>query len=201
MALTLRQIVDMADKRVPNSETDTDKIAIINQLQLRLYRQFDFPEDIEKILTKASQALYTLPSYIKVPRIKSLVVTDADGGNPKEYTKLGMRDKVVDYGYFAIESENSSVVGLTTTPDVSGKLIIINFEDEANTLSSANMATIPRFIHDYHMLFVYGLTKELAKIRKDVVLANNNESDFRELLDEALYFLNDSSFRQVRGEW
>lgn len=81
MALTLQQIIDMADKRVQNSETDATKVSFLDQLQRQLYRKFELPEEIEKIETVANQELYTIEDYISPSRIKSIVVTDSDGGN------------------------------------------------------------------------------------------------------------------------
>jgi len=190
MALTLQQIVDMADSRVPNTQSNSDKVAFLDQLQRKLYRIFRFPNEIEKLETVADQAFYTLPDYIQLPRIKNVVVTDSDGSNPREYEYRGHDETLKYYCYFTFETPDERMIGLYPEPSETGRLILITFEDGPNTFSSTDMTTVPRFFKDYHMLFVYGLCAELAKIQNDVVLANNYQRDYDELLREAISKIN-----------
>lgn len=199
--LNLRQIVDMASKRVPNTETDQTCVDFLNALQNRLYRKFSFPEQIEQLLTVANQSLYTLPSYIKPDRIKNLVLTNSDGTSPQEYEYATLDDDLVSNTFFKIETELSIMVSLYPAPALTGQLIIITFEDGPNTLDSSNMTTAPRFFYDYHMIFVYALASELAKIRKDIVLANNYANDYEELLNDALINLSDQDPIHVKIQW
>jgi hypothetical protein len=201
MSLTLQQIVDMATARVPHTETDQTCVDFLNQLQNRLYRQFSLPEQIEQMLTVDDQALYTLPSYIKPNRIKNIVLMDSDGENAQEYTYSTPSASQSYYTYFVIEYESSSIIGLYPAPEETGRIILITFEDGPNTLSYADMTTVPRFFHDYHMIFVYELAAELARIRKDVTLANNWENQFQELLNEALIYLSPSDSFQMKAYW
>lgn len=186
MSLTLRQIVDMADKRVPNTETDDTKVTYLNQLQLQLFRKFKFPEEMEKIQTVKNQALYTLPSYIEPSRIVSIVVTDFDGSNPTLYTYKSNMDELTGNKYYFVRTESSNMIRIYETPDITGDLIMINYQQSANTLSSSDMTISPKFSKDYHMLFVYGLCRELAEINNDVTLANNYDTKYRELYKDAL---------------
>ena len=201
MSLTLRKIVDMADKRVPNTETDTEKVEFLDQLQRQLYRKIEIPEKIEKIITVVDTSLYTLPSYIVPNRIKSITITDSDGLNPVNYEYRGDGQEVVYNCYYIINGESSNTLGIYPTPTEAG-IMIISFMDSPNTLDSGNMTTVPRFFDDYQMLFVYKLAAELAKLQHDVDLANNYESEYNDLLKESIKEINyEPMAMQVKTVW
>jgi len=197
MSLTLQQIVDFADK-YPNTETDAYKCDYLDSLQRELHHRFEFPEEIEEIQTVANQALYTLPSYIKPSRIKSVVVTDSDGSNPQIYDKRHYSQELVTYCYYTIETENTVMMRIYPTPITTGELIMINFEDGPNTLSSTDMTTVPRLFKDFHFkIFVNGLKTHLAELRNDVAMRNNFQGGFDEGVKEAAEYLNDHSPRLI----
>ena len=201
MSLTLRKIVDMADKRVPNTDTDAEKVEFLDQLQRQLYRKIEIPEKTEKISTTVDISLYTLPSYIVPNRIKSVTITDSDGLNPVNYEYRGDGQEVVYNCYYIINGENSNTLGIYPTPTETGYMLI-NFMDSPNTLDSGDMNTVPRFFDDYQMVFVYKLASELAKLQRDIDLANNYEAEYSTLLKDAIKEINyEPSAMQVKTVW
>ena len=201
MSLTLRKIVDMADKRVPNTDTDAEKVEFLDQLQRQLYREVEIPEKTEKIETAVNTSLYTLPSYIVPNRIKSVTITDSDGLNPVNYEYRGDGQGVVYNCYYVINGDSSNTLGIYPKPTEAGYMLI-NFMDSPNTLDSRNMTTVPRFFDDYQMLFVYKLAAELAKFQRDIDLANNYEADYEALLKKAVKEINyEPSAMQVKTVW
>jgi hypothetical protein len=193
MSMTLQQIIDMVNEEYPTSKTDLYLCGKLDNLQRSLYRKFDLPEEIEKIETVSGQVVYNLPEYIVPERIKSVVVTDSAGENPAKYYFKSGDDILSGNCYLILETDDVSMIILYPEPTTTGDFIIITFEDGPNTLSSGNMLTVPRLAKDYHeKIFVRGLKTELAKLRKDVDMANNFDADFQEGLKEALSDINNN---------
>ena len=89
--------------------------------------------------------------------------------------------------------------GAAATAQVFNLYMMIVFEDGPNLINNTvTSSTIPRFFPDYHMLFVYGLCAELAKMANDVAAANNFTADYEDLLTEALNNLCEATQAQVR---
>jgi len=191
----------MADKRVPNTETDAEKVEFLDQLQKQLYRKIEIPEKIEKISTTAEISLYTLPSYIVPNRIKSISLTKLDGTESTNYEFREDGQEVVYNCYYIINGINSNTLGIYPTPTEAGYMLI-NFMDSPNTLDSGDMNTVPRFFDDYQMVFVYKLASELAKLQRDIDLANNYEAEYSALLKDAIKEINyEPSSMQVKTIW
>lgn len=190
MAMTLRQIVDEADINVPNVFTDAQKVQWLDQLQRQLYREFTLPEQVEQLETVTGVFFYSLPSYIIPNRIKSVVLTDADGDNPQKYDYAMGHETVRDYIYIVLETATETKIGIHPRPTESGRLIFITFEDGPNTLSASDMTTVPRFFPDYHGLLVDGLSRTIAQKMNDVARANNYDANFQEALEKAKLFIN-----------
>jgi len=190
MSLTLQQIVDMADNRVPNAETDATKVEYLDQLQRTLYSKFRFPQEMVKESTAADTAFYELPDYVEPGRILKVVLTDSTGKNPQEYARKELFEQPTYFTYTIFETGETNMIGFYPEPSETGRLIFITYEQGPNTLSSTDMTTVPRFFKKYHMLFTYGLAAELAKIQLDIGLADNYDRDFNSLLREAVKEIN-----------
>ena len=191
----------MANKRVPNTETDADKVEFLDQLQRQLYRKIEIPEKIEKISTTADISLYTLPSYIVPNRIKSVSITKLDGTESTNYEFREDGQEVVYNCHYIINGIDSNTLGIYPTPTEAGYMLI-NFMDSPNTLDSGNMNTVPRFFDDYQMVFVYKLASELAKLQRDIDLANNYEAEYDALLRDAIKEINyEPVSMQVKMVW
>ncbi len=202
MSLTLQQIIDMADARVPNTETDANKVLFLNELQNTLYSKFLAPIKIDQIPTVADQAPYSLPSYLKPDRIITVVILDADSTNPVTYDRRSISDELTSRCYYTFDGDGVDMINIYPEPTVTGKLITIFFADGPNALSSSDMTTVPRFFPDYHLLLVYGLAAELARIQNDATKANNLQAQFDELLTEAEKQTNDTGVPySVPGTW
>lgn len=198
MSKTLQQIVDEADTAVGNAFTDDMKVSYLDDLQRELYRKFDTPERIETITTVANQGLYTLPDYIIPSRIKTVTLTDSDGGNPTELDRRGYTEALSGSCYYTLETSTASFIRVFPTPTEAGAYIVICFKDSPNTLSSSDMSTIPRFFGDYHGILVAGLAARIALWRKDTDLMAYWKTEYNRLLQEAIDELFDATPTHIK---
>ena len=171
--MTVGEIIADADERIPNTISESRKISWLNEIQQQLFRKVNFPPQVEKLTAIAGQVLYPLPDYCPADRIKRVVVIAA--GVSTEYVYKPFDDVVKGSFYYLI---NDSIIGLYPVP-IGGEEVLIYFSKRPSSLSSSSVPELPK---EYHEIFTVALCARIAKVQRDVELANNYSADYEEIL-------------------
>lgn len=69
-SITAQEIIDQADLLVPSSLTAAQKVAILNDVQTRVFRKVKFPNSKTAVVTFDDKETYTIPSGCQPDRIE-----------------------------------------------------------------------------------------------------------------------------------
>lgn len=185
--MTLQEILDDVDARVPNSVPIAQKVKWINQVQRQLYRDYPLPEAVRWFLTTSGLAFYELPEDCVEGRITHVVVEGKEYPYRESYEPSMLR-------FWTIVS--GSLV-LNPVPDGQYNVLVF-YRRRPKDLSPDNLTETPNFPEDYHELLVLGCAKRVAQAMRDVELANNFEMDYQQLAAKAAKELRKQSVTRIR---
>jgi hypothetical protein len=212
---TVQQIIDYADRKFPNAETDANKIIDLDDLHKKAYVQIarlknDY--EIYETETIADQLTYSLPSNCTIDNIiavkvsQSATITTSSEWDTYEYA--GLNDKI-DNGYYYARA-TSSTIALTKDGipiNTSGLSIRIFYYKTPAALSA--VGDTPELDSDYHDLLKCGLIQTLASQghNPDTEIADYWQKKYDEFIEEVKESLSDrynsspSSYNQNEEWW
>jgi hypothetical protein len=212
---SVQQILDYADRKYPNQETDANKIIDLDDLHKKIYVQIarlknDY--EIYETTTVADQLTYALPSNCTIDNIitvevsQSTTITASTEWNTHDYA--GLKDDI-DNGYFYGRA-TSSTIALTADGlpiNTAGLSIRIFYYKTPNALSV--VTDTPELDSDYHDLLKYGLIQSLASQghNPDTEIADYWQNKYDEFLQEVKDSLSDrensapNQSNQVEEHW
>jgi len=211
----VQQIIDYADRKFPNSETDANKIIDLDDLHKKAYVQIarlknDY--EIYETETIADQLTYSLPSNCTIDNIISIRVSQSTTITASTiwdtYEYAGLNDKI-DNGYFYGRA-TSSVVALTKLGlpiGTDGLSIRIFYYRTPVSLSA--VTDTPELDSDYHDLLKYGLIQTIAAQghNPDTEIADYWQKKYDEFMEDVKESLGDrynsapSSYNQNEEWW
>lgn len=174
MGLTIAEIIEEADEKVPNALSTGSKLRKINARERELYRTI-FKNKTSTVLDiVADQFLY--PLAFNKGKIISVVVED------RKYSYEDINDDSATAPYL-YTFENS--IGLYPTPatEVAGGILIFHYE-EPRVYSEEDLSVEPGFDPDFHMLHVFGLCKDMAEVMQRFDAANGFIGQYNALLQD-----------------
>ena len=201
--MTLQEILNEIDERYPNTISTATKIGWLN-LTLKQVFKYAPKENTYTLLTVEDQALYDLPEYIKVERIKPpLLITIEDyvltseSRFRKHYYAGAMEtlesewaNRLNGYKYYSASYNNENKIGIYPVPEETGLIIKFMYDKYPVTLSADDLTASPDILEEHHELLVYECIIKCAMSgnNPDIDVANAfipiRNSHLKDIMDE-----------------
>jgi hypothetical protein len=187
--VNVQEILNEIIEKYEHPLTPDNIIGKINTLQKELFRTIYKP-----IVTTQYDILATNPFYPITYSPSKVMDVVVDG---EEYESLNIKGESVSKFYWFTDDD---CIGLYPTPekDIPGGLMVFRYK-EPTILSSSNLGSIPDFDHDFHMLIVYRICKQLAENYKEYDIANGFVTQINSLMDDFNKGKQDPDYRQIQG--
>ncbi|UKS25026.1 hypothetical protein LOZ80_25960 [Paenibacillus sp. HWE-109] len=186
--MTLQEILNEILEKYPHPLSQDNIIGKINTLLKEFFRTIYKP-----IVTTSYDLLADNPYYpitYSPSKVIDIVV------NGIEYDSLNIKGKASTNWYWFTD-DNCIAVYPTPTEDVAGGLVVFRYK-EPMVLSSSNLGAIPDFDHDFHMLIVYRICKQLAENYNEYDIANGFVTQIDSLMDDFNKGKQEPDYRQVQ---
>lgn len=214
--MTLQEIVNYANRKYPNQETDANKVIDLNKLQLELYMEFNKMSNVTSLdatdVTVADQAEYDLPTGVKIEYVVRIEVETGDGtGEYDEYKYAGFDDNIENQKVFKRGSTSAKyyLYDDELAINYADGTIRVYYYPRPTTLSAGTMTATPDLDELYHPLLCYGLIVELASQghNPDVDMSNFYQARYDEYIGKVRsdiitkYATRGNERKQVRERW
>lgn len=160
--VTLQEILDSVMRKYPHSFVNADIIAIINDIQKRLFRSIYKPETATTYDLLADTPFY--PIDYSPQTIIDVVV------NGCEYSLQNIKYDGLSR-YYYITDDNTIGLFPTPTEDATNGLTVFRYK-EPTVLTTSDLGIEPEFDQAWHMMIVYAVCKELAENALDANMTN-----------------------------
>lgn len=170
MSLTLQQIMNEADIRIPNAFSSAQKTDWLNEINNEFFDIVKIPKSTS-VTTDGAASQFTVPADMREKNVRKVVF----GSN--YYRSMLYEDITGSFNYYTIDELNSKI-NYTPAPPA-GTSVIVYDAMPVTTFVSTNLSVNPDAPAEYHWLYVLGLCARVAKAMNDVALANNYETDFK----------------------
>jgi hypothetical protein len=187
--MILSEILSEILEKYAHPLTPDNIIGKINTLQKELFRTIYKP-----IVTTTYDILATNPFY-PITYSPSKVIDVLVNG--EEIESMNIKGEAVSKFYWFTD-DNCIAIYPTPTEDASGGLMVFRYK-EPTVLSSANLGATPDFDHDFHMLIVYRICKQLAENYKEYDIANGFVTQINSLMDDFNKGKQEPDYRQIQG--
>ena len=191
---TVTQILADIDVRLPNSFTEAQKLAWLNDTQRKIAKYLKV-DGVHEFVASSSME-YALSTNIRIENIKHLYSGDstAIAGITStavwtEHDYAGADDLMSGYKYYLpnIPHFNSTVLStsLCLYPESTEvRVVRIYYETLLSDLTTASTSNTPLWNSDWHDILKYGVMETVAKSgnNPDVDLANNYHREYLEIL-------------------
>lgn len=173
--LTNQQIIDEADRLVPNCIDLTRKVLWLNELNkeyfevVKVWRVLQIP-------FRAFNGTFVLDAGVRHRNIGSVVFGSEyqDGSRPGASRKIFFFD------------DESHTLTLSPAPKTGGRGTVIFSRAATTTFSIRNIATDkPDAAPEFHYIYVSGLAGKIAQASGDLEKASQYETEYRNALGEA----------------
>ncbi|WP_455710012.1 phage adaptor protein [Paenibacillus chitinolyticus] len=170
--MTIGEIIEEADERIPNALSVKSKVRKINNRESELFRGFLREKSATVYDIIQGQFLYPLDFY------KGKIITVIING--RRYTYEEIDDEFVQPPYI-YTFQNS--IGIYPPPemDIPGGMLIYHFKEPRKYVET-DTGRYPDFDPDYHMLHVYGLCADIASVQRKFEVANGYIGQYNDLL-------------------
>ena len=173
MPLTLQNIMDESDIRVPNAFSAAQKIDWLNEINFEFFDIVKVPKSTSVTLDGTASA-FTVPADVREKNVRKVVV----GSN--YYRSMIYEDITAAFNYYTID-ETTNKINFTPKPPA-GTAVVVYDSLGSTTFVSTALTVNPDAPPEYHRLYVLGLCLRMAKAMNDVALANNYETDYKNSL-------------------
>lgn len=168
--LTLNEIIEEADIRVPNSFSTPEKIDWLNQVNQEFFDVVKIP-DIKTFAPTGSVSTFVLTSDVKAKNITKVRT------NNTIYKSMLYENVSPGHNYFVYNDASNSIT-LTPAPKAGNGFVVYNKISTSNYTTS-DLTDTPDAPSEYHWIYILGLAERIAKAMNDVTLANNYAADYR----------------------
>jgi hypothetical protein len=192
--MTLTEIIAEIDEKYPNSVSSASKVRKMSILQKRLYRKMG-KQTFASYGTVTNQPSY--PITQNIDDIFDILVGSSVTNKFHSYPRKMLKDTTWGsetcgrwYTFFG-DVTTGDYIDIHPTPDNSVDTYVIWYYEEPADLDPDTLNSTPPLDHDYHMLFVYHVCKEIAENYRDFDIATGYAQQFNELyLEMASTFQN-----------
>lgn len=169
--MTLEEILEEVDLRIPNSIPEEMKIRWINAVIKQHYKDFPLPIKEYRVSAVPGESLYDLPVDCPEDRIEKVYVDEF------EYTYDPYNVEAV-YNKWKFEDKK---VRISPTPSNTDEIVLL-YKPRPAELTIADMQNSPALSEDYHELLVVGCAVRVAKTSNQYDLAQLLQAEFNTLL-------------------
>lgn len=157
--MNLTEIIAEIDDKYPNAVSNASKVRKINNLQLRLYRKMKKQTYVDYAIVPDQ------PTYPLVMNIDDVFQVMVDG---ERYFDKRINDSALCSNFYSfVGTTTGDWIDIYPTPDSSKTTLTLWHYEVPAALSESSLGTTPTLDHDYHMLFVYYVCKEIAENNRD----------------------------------
>lgn len=169
--MNVQQILDEIQEKYPHGLTPTSVINKLNEIQKELFRTIYKPTAIDVLDIVAESEFYVL-GYSNT-RVIDVVV------NGVEYVEANVKGVSPDNNFYWFIGD--TIIALYPTPkeDSTEGLMIFRYKEPK---ALTNVADIPDFDPDFHMMLVYYACKMIAENYKEFDVANGFTTQYNALL-------------------
>jgi hypothetical protein len=160
--MTLQEILDDIDARLPNTFTPAQKVLWMNNKLDKIWPHVVFADSYEFNTIENTQA-YELPGYIKLQYIENVFVSKStviDSSTEFQEYFYSSPNKVLS-GYKFFDSLGS--LGLHPVPDASGYLVRIKMKAKPTKLSAGSLGSIPEFDEEVQDILTYEVMRIISE--------------------------------------
>lgn len=172
MPLTMTQIIAQADILVPNTNTNSEKMLSLNEVNNKFFEVVKIPKTTS-FTTIVGTANYTLASGIRAKNIDKVHV--GRGIFPSflyEDVNPGSNHHLFD--------DTTLAITLSPAPTQVLSGIVRYFRAATTTYVDTvdSLASNPDAPSEYHFVYIYGLAQKIAEAAEDLMKANNYGNQF-----------------------
>lgn len=172
--MTLAEILQEVDIRVPNTVSRDTKVRWVNQIQKRLYRVFRYPPAYHEFQTVPQQADYPLPADCAEDQILDVLYD----GKPIPHFAPGHRIPR-QYAWTIYNGQ----LRIEPTPIAEDTVTIIYFPKYQDLVADTDT---PQFPEEFHELLVVGCAARVAQASGESQLASALSNEFTAMVSEAM---------------
>lgn len=187
--MNVQEILDEIMEKYPHPLTETNIISKINTLQKELFRTIYKP-----IVSTQYDIIADNPFYTVTFSPSKIIDVVVDG---EEYESINIKGKAPTKWYW-ITDDNCIGLYPTPTEDIPDGLTVFRYKEPAVLTSATDT---PDFDHDFHMIIVYRICKQLAENYKEYDIANGFVSQLNSLLEDFNKGKQDPDYRQIQDAY
>lgn len=180
---TVQQLLDDINLRYRNSFSTEQKLVWMNDEQRELFEIIQADSVPYAFDTVEGFELYPIPDEIDINRIKTMTIQVNDASPPQfqELRYLRNDDEVQawGYGYWYTIIERNFFIHIPGGA-VDGRKVYIYLDQIPEEITLGSLAMEPSVPVQYQEILKLGVLKRIAQARKDVIMANNYESERQE---------------------
>jgi len=177
---TIQLLLDDINLRYRNTYTTPQKIVWMNDEQSELFEILEIDSVPYGFNTVAEQFLYPIDSEIDVDRIKQLTIQINDT-NFEELPFKRTTDEVNESDYWYTLVEQNFYVNVPGGA-IADRAVYIYLDSQPVPISAAELTIEPSIPLRYQEILKFGVLKRIAMARKDVIMANNFDSSYQQMI-------------------
>jgi hypothetical protein len=169
-----QQIIDEADRLVPNAHSILQKVAWLNEINREYFETVKVPR-VTNVPYSASNDEYGLDTDVRFRNIDKVVFGS-------EYRSAADGAIAPGRNTFMYNDESGTLT-LIPAPLTDGVGIVRYFRTAETVYTEASVsAQSPDAAVEYHSAYVYGLAERIAKANEDLTRANQYGTEYRNAL-------------------
>lgn len=172
MPLTITEIIAQADILVPNTNSNAEKAAWLNEINNKFFEVVKIP-NTASLTTIAGTATYALTNAVRGKNIQKAHVG-------KSLFPSFLYDDVNPGNNYHLFDDTTFILTLVPTPTQILPGIVRYFRMATTTYidSAPSLASNPDAPSEFHYIYVYGLAQKIAEAAEDLIKANNYGNQF-----------------------
>lgn len=188
--LSIQEIINEADIRVPNPFDSSQKVTWLNEVNNEFFEIVRIPK-VYRFLIVGGTDTYNMP-----PSVNSQLVEIVRN---QSVLYESVQYEVVSPGRSSwfIDDDTKKLI-LYPRPSINGEGVVLYRKQADTSFLLSNLTARPDAPPKYHWAYILGLCERIAKAMNDVTLANNYASDYRNQLALAQEEFRNRS--EIRGD-
>lgn len=172
--LSIQQIINEADVRVPNPFDAAQKVTWLNEVNNEFFDIVRIPK-VHRFLIVGGTDIYTVPPTVKSHTVE-IIRSESNFYESLQYETVspGRNNWSLD--------DDTNKLFLSPRPMIDGEGVIIYRKEATTVFLVSNLSARPDAPNNYHYAYILGLCERIAKAMNDVTLANNYAIDYRNQL-------------------
>lgn len=167
--MTAQEIINYADLKHYNVETDANKVIYLNKIQKEIFTKLQrlshqYTVDTTSVTTVADQAEYDFPTGVRIEDVEKIEVATSDGSDYDLYTYAGVEDEITSRKVYQRGSTSAKFYLYDDEDAISygSATVRIYYYPRPTEITSGDLSVTPDLDEEYHNLLCYALIVELC---------------------------------------